>query len=232
MYTNWQNRLSLAVPARRLTILAGLLLAVNSVAFAQAPTTSGTTKPAKAQKSAPKKTKANTKKDSKTPVGKPTVVLVFPLDAKGTGEQLSDIVTDVIKSRLELSGKYTGISYLTSLPSIRKAVNEQTLSQTDVQPPFTSRTKVQKLAATAGYNFAIVSSLDQYDYNADTQNVSIVLSITLTDFSSGTPKNFTAAEPVTTAAKSAKNATDTVAAEAAVRALTEKLIASVLNSAK
>lgn len=178
--------------------------------------------PKQKSKSAPKTNNANVVKQ---------VVLVFPVDAKGTAEQLSDVVTDVIKSRLALSGKYSGVNYLTSLPSVRRGVTEQTLSQADVLPPFTSRTKVQKLTTTAGYTLAVVSSIDQYEYSPDNGNVAIVLSIQLIDFSGATPKNYTAAEPVTTAPKSAKTATDTTAAEAAVRTLAEKLIASVLASA-
>jgi len=260
MHNSWHHRFSLAVPARRLTLIAGLLILAAGTGSVMAqpptipqfppdnPTTDTTTaprpvkpamaKPAKAtpapkatKAAPPKKTKGDKKNDAKVPTGPKHVVLVFPVDAKGTGEQLSDIVTDVIKSRLSLSGKYSGITYVTSIPAIRRSVSDQSLSQSEVQPPFTSRTKVQKLTTTAGYDMAIVSSLDQYEYNADNQNVSIVLSITMTDFTGSTPKNYTAAETVTTAPKSAKSATDTTAAEAAVRSLAEKIVVSVLNSA-
>ena len=161
------------------------------------------------------------------------LVLVFPVDAKGAAaEQLSDIITDVEKARLSTSGMYSGISFLTSLPSIRRAVGEQSLTQADVQPPFATRTKAQKLTTTAGYDMAVISSLDSYEYNADNQNVTMVLSMQMIDFSGDTPRNYTAADTVTTAPKSAKNATDTTASEQAARSLTEKLMTSVLNSAK
>ncbi len=160
------------------------------------------------------------------------IALVFPVDAKGAAaEQLSDVVTDVEKSRLGATGQYGGISFLTSLPSIRRAVGEQSLTSADVQPPFATRTKAQKLTTTAGYDLGVISSLDQYEYNADKQNVSIVLSIQMIDFAQDPPRSYTAADSVTTAPKSAKNATDTTAAEEATRNLTEKLMTNVLNSA-
>lgn len=160
------------------------------------------------------------------------IVLVFPVDAKGAAaEQLSDVVTDVEKSRLSATGQYGGISFLTSLPSIRRAVGEQSLTPSDVQPPFATRAKAQKLTTTAGYDLGVISSLDQYEYNADKQNVSIVLSIQMIDFAQDPPRSYTAADSVTTAPKSAKNATDTAAAEEATRNLTEKLMTNVLNSA-
>ena len=135
------------------------------------------------------------------------------MDAKGTAEQLSDIITDVEKARLSTSGKYSGISFLTSLPSVRRAVNEQSLTAADIQPPYATRTKAQKLTQAAGYDTAVISSLDSYEYNADNQNVTMILSIQMIDFSGATPRNYTAADTITTPAKSAKNATDTAAAE-------------------
>lgn len=202
-----------------------------SMAHAQSGTTAGMQEKMKVPKDkAPKKSGKSSKSNKVSNVVK-RIVVVFPVDAKGTAENLSDIVTDVEKARLSTSGLYSGISFLTSLPSVRRSVNEQSLTQTDILPPYAMRTKAQKLTMAAGYDVAIVSSLDSYEYSADNQNVTMVLTIQMIDFSGATPKNYTAADTVTTAAKSAKNATDTTAAEAAARALAEKLMTSVLNSA-
>ena len=180
---------------------------------------------------APKKTTAKSGGRGKMTMTK-RIALVFPVDTpNASAGQLSDVVTDVEKARLSASGQFGAISFLTSLPSIRRAVGEQSLTSTDVQPPFASRTKAQKLTSTAGYDLGVISSMDQYEYNADKQNVSIVLSVQMYDFSQDPPKSYTAGDSVTTAPKSAKNAADTTAAEEAVRNLTEKLMTTVLNSA-
>ena len=202
-------------------------------------TTKTTSVPQGVKKDAKKDAKktATTDKKGKTsgkmPIMAKRLALVFPVDAKGAAaEQLSDIITDVEKARLSTSGMYSGISFLTSLPSIRRAVNEQSLTQADVQPPFATRTKAQKLTMAAGYDIAVISSMDSYEYSADNQNVTMVLSIQMIDFSGDTPRNYTAADTVTTAPKSAKNAADTTASEPAARSLAEKLMTTVLNSAK
>lgn len=185
----------------------------------------------KAQKTKPPKKTTGKGKSNKASNAVKRIVVVFPVDAKGASESLSDIITDVEKARLSTSGQYSGISFLTSLPSVRRSVNEQSLTQTDILPPYAMRTKAQKLTMAAGYDVAMVSSLDSYEYSADNQNVTMVLTIQMIDFSGTTPRNYTAADTVTTPAKSAKNATDTMAAETAARSLAEKLMTSVLNSA-
>lgn len=160
------------------------------------------------------------------------VVLVFPVDAKGAAaEQLSDIITDVEKARLASTGNFGTVSFLASLPSIRRGLSEQSLTPTDIHAPFATTAKAQRLTTAAGYDAAMISSLDSYEYNADNQNVTMVLSIQMIDYSGATPRNYTAANTVTTPAKSVKNATDTTATTEAARNLTEQLMTDVLKAA-
>ena len=160
------------------------------------------------------------------------VVLVFPVDAKGAAaEQLSDIITDVEKARLASTGNFGTVSFLASLPSIRRGLNEQSLTPADINAPYATTAKAQRLTNAAGYDAAIISSLDSYEYNADNQNVTMVLSIQMIDYSGATPRNYTAANTVTTPPKSVKNATDTTATTEAARNLTEQLMTDVLKAA-
>ncbi len=172
------------------------------------------------------------KKGSKNGYEAKRTVLVFPVDATGAAAlQLSDVITDVEKSRLSATGTFGPVSFLPSLPSIRRSVTEQSLTPADVAPPFAVTYKAQKLTAAAGYDAALISTLISYEYNADEQNVTMVLSVQMIDYSGPTPVSSTAADTVKTAPKSAKNATDTTAATEAARTLTEKLMTSVLKSA-
>lgn len=192
-----------------------------------------TTKATKQKSKPPAKTATKTGKKGrdKNMAAMKRIVLVFPVDAKGqAAEQITDVITDVEKARLSATGQFGAVSFLTSLPSVRRAVSEQSLTNADVNPPFATLAKAQKLTTTAGYDAAIISSLDSYEYNADDQNVSIVLSIQLIDYSGSTPRSFTAADSVKTAAKSAKNATDTTASGDATRNLAERLMTDVLKS--
>ena len=115
------------------------------------------------------KTKQTDKKPAKAPPAKPTgkdakkvvgknnnkngyvskrIVLVFPVDAKGAAaEQLSDIITDVEKARLSATGAYGPISFLPSLPAVRRSLNEQSLTPADITPPFATTFKAQRLTS-------------------------------------------------------------------------------------
>ena len=58
----------------------------------------------------------------------------------------------------------------------------------------------------------------------------MVLSIQMIDYSGATPRNYTAANTVTTPPKSVKNATDTTATTVAARNLAEQLMTEVLKA--
>lgn len=167
------------------------------------------------------------------------VVVVFPPDVtastpgedKFSPDQLTDIVVDVIQSRLKTAGNYRTIFYSRSLPTVKRAINEQTLTAADADKPFSVDDKVKKLALLAGYDMVIVSSIDDYQYNADKNQVSLVMSARLIDFAGGSKVVRAAGESVTSAeAPKTKKQLD-VALETA-RSLTETLVNQLLRTSK
>jgi hypothetical protein len=213
--------------AAALTFLFSLLLTAGYSTHARAQSDaaqdSGNNKSAKKDKSAKKKGPAVPKKD----------VLVFPTDTKGgPSDQLGDIITDVIKGRLEASDLYQPNRFSSTSPTFRRALTEQTLLPKDVKPPYDTNAKVQKLTQFAGYSYAVTASLDDYDYDAAKQQVSIVVTVTLIDFSSGKPQPRPFGDSAATAAKAVKDAGDTGAVITLARDLTEKIMTELLKPAK
>jgi len=179
------------------------------------------------------KREAKQGKKPKGPTEPKKSILVFPADTKeGPGEQLGDIITDVVKARLAATETYEPNLFTISSPTFRRALSEQTLVQKDVKPPFDSNAKVQKLAQFAGYNFAVTESLDDYQYDAAKQQVSIVLTVTLIDFSSGKPMPRPFGDSAATAAKGVKDATDIAPVIDLARNLTEKIMTELLKPVK
>ncbi len=109
-------------------------------------------------------------------------VLVFPPDAKGPEtEQLVDVMTDVAMGRLELSGMYRATPYTRSLPTVMRGLIDNTLQQDEVRGPFDDNLKAAKLARLMSFPYAIVTTIDDYQYDANQNQVSIVLSARLLD---------------------------------------------------
>jgi hypothetical protein len=219
--------------------LFALLWIAGFVLPASAQTDSG------AQDSGDKKTKqkkdsgkADSKdsKSAKKPKG-PAVpkkdILVFPADTKGgPSDQLAGIIGDVIKGRLEGSELYQPNAFSLSSPTFRRALAEQTLLPKEVKPPYDTNAKVQKLTQFAGYNYAVTSSVDDYEYDAAKQQVSISITVILIDFSSGKPQPRPYGDSATTAAKAVKDASDTAPVINLARDLTEKIMTEILKPAK
>src|SRR5205823_3742301 len=65
------------------------------------------------------------------------VVLVFATDAKGgISDQLSDVITDTIQGRLAASGQYDSVYFLRSIPTIKRALTEATLTPNEISHPY------------------------------------------------------------------------------------------------
>ncbi len=157
-------------------------------------------------------------------------VLVFPTDSRSASAvPLADVVTEVVKSRFSASDRYDAISYSSAQPSVRRALNEHTLSQKDASPPYDDVAKVQKLAEYSGYDMVVTSSIDDYEYDAATHKATISLGILIIDFSAKPAVKRSFADTVMPAMKSAD---DIEAATKATRELAERGMTQLLEPAK
>lgn len=158
------------------------------------------------------------------------IVMVFPLETNGgVSDQLADDVTDVEQSRLEAGGNYHALYFLRSLPTVKRALSEQTLSTSDLTPPYTD-TKLKRVAQAAGYYFVLVSSIDDYTYDASKGQVSMVMSARLVNFTSGNAEPRSATLSGNTAEKAVHDEKDVKSARLLARDLTEKLMNSLLGA--
>jgi hypothetical protein len=155
-------------------------------------------------------------------------ILVFPVDVTGANipakEEVSALLTDVVRSRLIASDAYTVSSFHRSLAPVARLHNDQQLSDTDVNAPFAEdNAKATRVARLAGYDLVFIGSVDGYNVadNAGEMTVSgrmievgtgrIVRSATL---SAASTKNPTAVE-VDRAMESARAAGDKLATQLA-----------------
>lgn len=170
------------VRSAALFALAGLLLG-SSAQLSGAQSDSEKRPAQKAGASAKSKSK-----DKNAQANLPAV-LVYPPDSKGSASApLVDVVTEVEQSRLMTSGSYRGLLYQRSMPSIRRAVLDQTLSAEAVHPPFDDNAKVTRLTRFIGYSLLLVGSIESYEYDADKKQVSLILSGRLMDISGEKPR--------------------------------------------
>lgn len=213
------------------------LAALLVTGFVRPAAAQSDSKDAKKTKQDKKPPKSKTDKSSKNTVDVASLrkVLVFPADSKGgLSDQLLDIISEVEQGRLGTTGKYRSIYYVSSLPTVKRAVNEQTLSLADATPPFDSDAKVKRVAQIAGYDLVLVTSVDDYQYDADKQQVSLVMSARLIDYSGDKPVIRSVGESANTAEKAVKDEKDASgkAAPATIqlaRDLTERLMNELLK---
>jgi hypothetical protein len=157
-------------------------------------------------------------------------IVVFPPETKGgISDQLTDSLTDVVQSRINATGQYQTQYFLTSLPTVRRAILEQTLSNADVSPPYDSDTKVKRLITLAGHTRAITSSIDDIEYDATKQQMTVVISLRYVDFTGEKPVIRSYGDSITGAEKGAKSDKDIKAASDLTRSLTERLMADFLK---
>lgn len=168
-------------------------------------------------------------RQSMVQVDKP-VVLVFPPDTKGgPSDQLVDVILDVEKGRLIGTQKYGALTFNANLSSVRRALNEQSIASTDTTPPFDSLSKSQKLASLTGYKYVLTTSLDDYQYDADKQQITVIMTVKLVDFTGTSPRIVSIGDSASSAPKAARDANDIGPALDVTRSLTEKLMTQVLS---
>ncbi len=166
----------------------------------------------------------------------PRVVLLFPPDVSShitTGVVppfLTGISSEIQETRLQFTGVYEPVFFIGSLPSIRRANTEGTLSNADLNPPFDANAKLQKIISATLYDMALVSSIDDYQFDPTTRQVSIVMSVRLIDFFDSS-RSRTASEsyPFTTNPTVIPQSTsERILATQAIRDITERLMSEVL----
>lgn len=181
----------------------------------------------------PEENRAKTSKKSSKTMGMQRRVLVFPPDTKGgVSDQLTDIVSDVEQARLALSNDYRSAYFTIALPTIRRALLESSLSTGDTSAPFDDLTKAKKLAQIAGYDMVLVTSIDDYQYDAAKKKISLVMSARLIDLSKDKPVIRSAGESAASADNAAKSEKDIAPALQVARDLTEKIMSDILKPAK
>lgn len=182
-------------------------------------------------KKAKKDQKVKTPPKSTTPAAGARVVLVFPPETKGgVSDQIADAITDVVQSRLALSGKYKTTLFLQSSPVVRRGLLENTLTKEEVDKPYATDARIKKFTELTGHDLAFVVSVIDYQYDKAANKVSMVLSAKLVDYTGPAPRgtNRNGDSPDKPSAK----ATEYDLAAALARDLTEKMVSDLLAPPK
>lgn len=173
---------------------------------------------------APPKTKA-------APEAPARLVVVFPPETKGgVSDQIADVITDVVQSRLNASGKYKTVYFLPSTPTVRRALLESTITKEEVDKPVATDARIKKLTALTGHDMAFVVSIIDYEFDKAANKVSMVLSAKLLDYTGAAPRgtNRNGDSPN----KPSSKATEYDLAAALARDLTEKMVTDLMAPAK
>ncbi len=238
---------SITIAASAVLLLACAQLPVRALDSGSSSAEAG--KAAPKSKKDSKNTSAASKSDSsksrsktQEPVIPPRVAVIFPVDtsagadaaapaAAGSSakDQLGDILTDVAQSRLTASGRFHSVLFRRSLPTVRRALNENSLSAAEVDKPTGTDLRVRKLTTLAGYDLALVMSIDSYEYDTDKNQVSIVMSARLIDLA-GKPRG--AGINGTSPAKAPEGAKEIDLASKLARDLAEQMMTSLLAPPK
>jgi hypothetical protein len=117
-------------------------------------------------------------------------ILVFPFDMPADGppnkDEVSQLLTDTIVSRLLASGQYTVVQYHKTLPPVARLRLDQQLTDSDVAPPFADdAAKATKISKLVGYDVAFTGAVDEYTYNESDNQVDIVARGQLLDIKTG-----------------------------------------------
>jgi hypothetical protein len=203
-----------------------LSLGVMTPAHAQAAT------PATQEKKSKKKAHAAAPPKTTVPDAAARVVVVFPPETKGgVSDQISDSISDVVQSRLNLTGKYKTVYFLPSSPTIRRALIENTITKDEVDKPVATDTRIKKLTMLTGHDMACVVSIIDYQFDKATNKVSMVLSAKLLDYTAGAAPHGTNRNGDSPDKPSAK-ATEYDLASALARNLTEQMMNDLLGTTK
>ncbi len=156
-------------------------------------------------------------------------VLVFPPDTKGgASDQISDDILGTIKDRLTASKKYEPIRFLSSIPTVRLAVMQNTLLPADVRKPFDNDAKLKKLSGVTGQSYVIVASVDDYEYDSAKNQVNVVISVRMIDYTGAKAVVRSAAQSASSPANAGNTAESKLASDLA-KSLTDKLMTSILT---
>lgn len=182
---------------------------------------------------------AKSKVDPATVAMQQRVVLVYPPDlpealqkeAKDTpiGPELSSIIFDVEKSRLESSASYRAVAFNKSLPPIRRAILENAIKGDVAAAPFDQDTKIRKFAQLTGYDLALVTTVLDYTYDATKKQVSMVLSARLVDLSGVRPVTRSNSINGSSPDNPPPGSTESSLAQETARSLAERLMSTILG---
>ena len=137
----------------------------------------------KTQKPNGKATKKTNPKDAVPAVQ--GVLLTPPETVGGVSDQLVDDIIRVLQRRLLLTGEYSGVFMRSSLSTIKRGVTDKRLTSADIEKPFVSNVKLEKLSTVAGYKSILTSSVSDYKYDEAKKNVTFDLTLRWLDFSTG-----------------------------------------------
>ena len=182
------------------------------------------------------KSKKKMASEAKPPASSPSsmpveakTVLVFQTDAKGgVSAAVGDDIQDVIKSRLSASKMYSPVTFSSSIPTVKLAMTQQLVTASDMKHPFDVDSKLKKLSGVTGYSLVLVSSIDDYELDAATGVISVVMSARLVDYSGAKAVVRSAAQSAASP-ENKTNKPELEVATALVRSLTDKLMTSILT---
>jgi len=163
-----------------LSTAMALLLAVSPISMAYADST---TAPAAATTPPPAA--------APTPVPGINTIALFQSanEAGASGEVAASALDSAVKLRLNASGVYQSTEFSTLLPAVQRALTVDTsdaaLSDSDIQQPVTSTTSAQKIAKIMDTQGYLLEEIDQYSEDANSHAVSITVSGTLYNTSTG-----------------------------------------------
>ena len=160
-----------------------------------------------------------------------TTVLIFPPDTPspaGMADQLTDTVTRVIQRRLDATKKYHCLIFRRSMPSVRRALIEGTITNLDTDKPF-NPAKVKRISQLTGYPVVFTTDINGYSYDADKHQVTVSISLGLIDYTGSKPLVRSAGEQMVSSDKESKSAKELTLALDVSRDLTEKLMTELFK---
>ncbi len=160
-------------------------------------------------------------------------ILLFPVDAKfDDSAVVTEIIGGVEESRLNLSSQYSPVYFLSSIPTVKRALLDSSLSPADVAPPFYSETKIKKLSEITACETALVSVIEDFKYDTSHRNFSFKITIQLLDFKNSSKAKNQVSQTASSTVNSAKDLNDISSVLPSVRDVTEKLMTALLKPTK
>ncbi len=161
-------------------------------------------------------------------------ILIFPADTSldGVAPTLADTILEVEQAKLQASGKFSTVRYRRTLPTVRRGVIDGSLGTPDVDKPYdASDAKVKRLSGLTGYPVTLVTTINDYQYDATKNQVSLVVTMKMVDFSKDPPVVKSGGDSYTSP-EGVKGKKESAVALDAARAISEKMIADLLAPSK